>query len=80
MDSIPVAVCGELAADDGAVPLLIGLGVDELSVVPQAIPSIKQAIREVDSGEARELAQAALRAGSADDVRALLAESSTNRR
>ena len=79
-DSIPVAVCGELAADAAAVPLLIGLGVHELSVVPHAIPSIKQAIREVDSGEARELAQAALRADSADDVRALLAASSTNRR
>ena len=79
-DSIPVAVCGELAADAAAVPLLIGLGVHELSVVPHAIPSIKQAIREVDSGEARELAQAALRTDSADDVRALLAASSTNRR
>ncbi|HEY9350505.1 MAG TPA: putative PEP-binding protein, partial [Acidothermales bacterium] len=79
-DSIPAAVCGELAADAAAVPLLIGLGVHELSVVPHAIPSIKQAIREVDSGEARELAQAALRTDSADDVRALLAASSTNRR
>jgi multiphosphoryl transfer protein len=74
-DSIPVAVCGELAADAAAVPLLIGLGVHELSVVPHAIPSIKQAIREVDSGEARALAQAALRADSADDVRSLLAAS-----
>lgn len=57
------------------VPLLIGLGVHELSVMPQAIATTKQAVREVDSGDARALA-AALQAVSADEVRSLLAPSS----
>lgn len=40
-----VSVCGELAADADATTILLGLGVDELSVNPQAIPVIKQKIR-----------------------------------
>ncbi|MEV7629289.1 phosphoenolpyruvate--protein phosphotransferase [Actinoplanes sp. NPDC089786] len=40
-----VAVCGELAADEAAVPLLIALGVRELSVSPPSIPGVKEAVR-----------------------------------
>jgi len=69
----PVAVCGELAADPAAVPLLIGLGVDELSVASAALPLIKAAIRETDARDAETLARAALAARSASEVRALLA-------
>jgi multiphosphoryl transfer protein len=69
---VPVAVCGELAADDTATGLLLGLGVRELSVVPPAVGQVKQAVREVDLGKAAELAQRALVAPDAAAVRALL--------
>ncbi|MGN6686791.1 MAG: phosphoenolpyruvate--protein phosphotransferase [Actinomycetales bacterium] len=65
-----VAVCGELAADADAVPLLLGLGVRELSVSPGALALTKQRVREVDVTAARELAQTALQQPSASEVRA----------
>jgi phosphocarrier protein FPr len=68
-----VGVCGELASESLAVPVLVGLGVTELSVNAPAIPAIKEAVREVDSGKASTLAREALRLGSAEEVRALLA-------
>ncbi|HWO24634.1 MAG TPA: phosphoenolpyruvate--protein phosphotransferase [Kofleriaceae bacterium] len=64
-----VSVCGELAADAQAVGLLIGLGVDTLSVTPPAIPAVKEAVRAVDTREARRQADEALRADSAAAVR-----------
>jgi phosphocarrier protein FPr len=64
-----VGVCGELAADPLAVPLLIGLGVDELSVSARSIPLVKARVRELDLPTSRELAQAALGLCSAADVR-----------
>lgn len=69
----PVAVCGELAADERACALLVGLGVRALSVTPRAIPQIKQAVRRVASSDVAALAVAALDADSADAVRGLLA-------
>jgi multiphosphoryl transfer protein len=68
-----VGVCGEVAADPLAVPLLVGLGVAELSVNPPAIPATKEAVRRLDAGAAAELAGEALRLASAEDVRALVA-------
>ncbi len=67
-----VAVCGELAADERAAGLLVGLGVRELSVAPRAIPTIKQAVRGVHTVEAAGTAAAALAAESATAVRDLL--------
>lgn len=67
-----VAVCGELAADPAAVPVLLGLGVRELSVSVPAVPRVKRAVREVDLAAARTLAAEALELGSAADVRALV--------
>ncbi|MEU7815037.1 phosphoenolpyruvate--protein phosphotransferase, partial [Pseudonocardia sp. NPDC049154] len=68
-----VAVCGELAADPVAAPLLVGLGVRELSVAPPAVALVKQAVREVDAGGAAALAARALDAPDPAAVRALLA-------
>ncbi len=65
-------VCGEIAGDPFATPLLLGLGVRELSMSAPAIPHVKRAIRETDLGSARELAAASLELGSAEDVRRLL--------
>jgi multiphosphoryl transfer protein len=65
-------VCGELGSDPEAVPLLVGLGVSELSVNPPAIPATKEAVREVDAGAAAALADEALLLSSAADVRALV--------
>ena len=42
-----VSVCGELAADERAVPLLVGLGVRELSVAPSSVPGVKEAVRRI---------------------------------
>jgi multiphosphoryl transfer protein len=69
-----VGVCGELGADPLAVPVLVGLGVSELSVNPPAIPATKEAVRQVDTGTASRLARDALRLSSAEDVRALVGE------
>lgn len=72
-----VGVCGELASDPAAVPLLVGLGVTELSVNPPAIPATKEAVRRVDAGAAQALATDAQRLSSAEDVRALVAGAAT---
>jgi multiphosphoryl transfer protein len=71
-DHTLVAVCGELAADEQAAALLLGLGVRELSVTPRAVPRVKQAVRAVDLTQARQLAATALTAASAAAVRTLL--------
>jgi phosphocarrier protein FPr len=67
-----VGVCGELAADPVATPLLLGLGVRELSMAAPAIPHVKRAVRDTDLAAARELAQDALGLASAAEVRDLL--------
>jgi phosphocarrier protein FPr len=66
-------VCGELASDAAAVPVLVGLGITELSANAPAIPAVKQAVRETDSESARELADQALELSSAAEVRQLVA-------
>ncbi|WP_338514249.1 phosphoenolpyruvate--protein phosphotransferase [Pseudomonas poae] len=67
-----VGVCGELAADPLAVPVLVGLGVDELSVSARSIPEVKARVREFSLSEAQSLAQKALAVGSPAEVRALV--------
>ncbi|MCF5596053.1 phosphoenolpyruvate--protein phosphotransferase, partial [Pseudomonas sp. PA-3-10C] len=67
-----VGVCGELAADPLAVPVLVGLGVDELSVSARSIPEVKARVREFSLSEAQGLAQQALAVGSPAEVRALV--------
>lgn len=67
-----VGVCGELAGDPFAVPVLIGLGVRELSVNPVRIPEVKAAVRRWSLAEAEALAREALRQESAEAVRRLV--------
>jgi multiphosphoryl transfer protein len=73
----PVAVCGGIAADPLAVPLLIGLGVRELSVVPAAVPALKRQLRLLELGECVALAGRCLDLESAVAVRSLVAQAHT---
>jgi len=66
------AVCGGLAADPVAAPILIGLGIKELSMPAPAIPRLKAQIRGLQIEQCRDLARAALTCESAAAVRALL--------
>ena len=59
-NGIWTGVCGEMAGDPTLTPLLLGLGVTELSVSPSVVPQIKYLIRRLKMSEARELAQFAL--------------------
>jgi phosphocarrier protein FPr len=72
-----VGVCGGIGSDPCAVPILIGLGVDELSVSLPAIPTVKAQIRTLRMDACRELAERALAADSAEDVRALVPDPET---
>lgn len=66
--SIPTAVCGQMASSPDLVPLLIGLGVDELSISPPAVPMVKDVIRNLHYTECLELAEEALQTDSASAV------------
>ena len=66
-----VAVCGEVAGEPLAIPLLVGLGVTELSMAAARIPLAKQTVRDSDAAAARQLAEEALDVESAAAVRRL---------
>lgn len=67
-----IGVCGGLAGDLQAVPILVGLGVDELSCTLPVIPSVKAAVRARSLAECKELAARALDCATAAEVRALV--------
>jgi phosphotransferase system enzyme I (PtsI) len=65
---ITVSVCGEMAGDPVLAPLLLGLGVDELSVAPPLVPAVKFLVRRLKLSEAEALAAFALESESAADI------------
>lgn len=67
-----VGICGELAAREAAVPLLVGLCFDELSMASASIPKVKRAIRSFSLSSAKRLAAQALRCRTTGEVEALL--------
>jgi multiphosphoryl transfer protein len=67
-----VGVCGGIGSDPRAVPILLGIGVNELSVSLPAIPAVKAQIRSLRIDACRKLAERALAAESAEAVRALV--------
>ncbi len=69
-----VGLCGELAGEPLAIPILLGLGLDEFSMNPPAIPVAKQIIRQLAMDEAREVAREALQADSPEAVEELVRE------
>ncbi len=69
---IPVSLCGEMAGDPLCAPMLIGFGVDELSMRPAVIPLVKRLLRHVHCQDLRSLSAQVLRCEDSEDVRALL--------
>lgn len=63
-----VSVCGEMAGDPTLTPLLIGLGIDELSAAPSALAQLKYLIRRLKLSDAKELAKFALASESATEI------------
>ena len=66
--NVRVSVCGEMAGDPVLAPLLLGLGIDELSAAPSLVPSLKFLIRRLKMSEARALAAFALECESASEI------------
>jgi phosphotransferase system enzyme I (PtsP) len=70
---IPVSLCGEMAGNPLAVPILVGLGIGELSSTPSAVPVIKEIIHALEAGPAAADARAARQAATAEEVRGIAA-------
>ena len=71
---VRVGMCGEMAGDPVAVILLVGLGLDEFSVVPAILPEIKKIIRSIKYKEAKRIAEKALRFQTEEEVEKYLRE------
>lgn len=71
---ISVTLCGEMAADSRFTPLLLGLGVHELSVATRYIPTVKHAIRNTSIIEATQLAEKILSLATAGEIQDLIAQ------
>lgn len=71
---IPVSVCGEIAADPRFTPLLLGLGIQELSVAPRHLPVIKNAIRHTSIVSAHKLAEKTLTMCSTSEIEEFLTQ------
>ncbi|MUG98121.1 phosphoenolpyruvate--protein phosphotransferase, partial [Scytonema sp. UIC 10036] len=69
-----VGLCGELASDPLSTPLLLGLGLNEVSLNPQSIPAFKQAIAQLTGEQAEAIVASALQQDSAQKVRELLVQ------
>ena len=66
-----VGVCGEMASEIHLTPLLLGLGVDELSVVTAAVPRVKKAVQSLDLQACTELAAQAMRLHDPQEIESL---------
>ena len=70
----PVAVCGEIASDARLAPILVGLGVDELSMTPTALPEVRDAIQHVAPQKLSELIERILQLKTVAGVEKAIAE------
>jgi phosphotransferase system enzyme I (PtsI) len=71
-EGIPVAVCGEMSADPLSVLLLVGLGVDELSMTPWSVMSTKKIIRSINFEDVRDSALTVLQMDDAESVNSFM--------
>ncbi|MBI5464521.1 MAG: phosphoenolpyruvate--protein phosphotransferase, partial [Ignavibacteriales bacterium] len=71
-EGVWVGMCGEMAGDPLATMLLLGLGLDEFSVVPAVLPEIKKIIRSIHYTEAKHIANKALSLDTEDQIKKYL--------
>jgi phosphotransferase system enzyme I (PtsI) len=71
-NGINVTVCGQMSSDPRFIPLLVGMGLRNLSVTPSSIPEVKDLIRHVTIGQVEEIARHALALDVARDVETYL--------
>jgi len=69
-----VGMCGELAGEPLALPILLGLGLDEFSINPPMIPLAKQILRNLDAKEMEKIAQKALDLENPDEIQSFIKE------
>ena len=69
---IKTYMCGEMAGEPLFAPILLGLGVDELSMNPQAIPMVKNAIRSINTADLNDFMESVMHMTTADEVQVLL--------
>ena len=67
-NKIWVGVCGEMAGDVALVPLLLGLGMDELSAGATLVPRVKRAVQSLTIPECRELVEEALKLNTGSEI------------
>ncbi|MCL2293919.1 MAG: phosphoenolpyruvate--protein phosphotransferase [Spirochaetes bacterium] len=69
---IPVSICGEMGGDPRATVVLLGLGIEYLSMSPASIPAVKKVIRNVDMPEAKQLVDTVLQKSSGKEIEAFV--------
>src|SRR4030095_3816434 len=67
-NNIWVGVCGEMAGDVALIPLLLGLGIDELSASATLVPRVKRAVQSLAIPECRELVEETLKLNTASEI------------
>ena len=76
---IPVIVCGEMASTPAYAVLLAGLGATDLSMTPAMIPRVRSVLSQIDTSEAKAVAQRCLEAATADEVETIVRDEFSNR-
>jgi phosphotransferase system enzyme I (PtsI) len=71
-NDVEVCICGEMAGDPVNIPILLGLGINKLSMNPQSIPAIKKIIRSLDVKDAALFVQDVLKETSETGIMELL--------
>ena len=77
--NIDVCMCGEMASDPFNMPVLIGMGLKELSMTPQSIPAVKDVIRKINKKDSQEIAKKALRMKTTREISQLIKETAATR-